>query len=46
MTNKTTLFLIIALLAGSFTVYANGVDDGVLNDKKPKKEKPKKEKSE
>ena len=38
--------LIIALLTGSFTVYANGVDDNVLNDKKPKKEKPKKEKSE
>ena len=45
MTKKTTLFLIIALLASSFTVYANGVDDGITNDKKPKKEKPKKEKS-
>ena len=45
MTKKTTLFLIIALLASSFTIYANGVDDGITNDKKPKKEKTKKEKS-
>ena len=47
MIKKATLFLIITLIASTFTSFASSVGDDIfLKDKKPKKEKSKKDTNE